>query len=151
MMTRPRWGGTGPRAFLRNRSALIVLLSLLATGCGGGDENPSGTAVGVVKFKGEPIEEGMIYLYNPQTAYANQATITKGKFEFPDTVRTGTYNVYVAPIPPAPGSPYDPVKMVGTGSFPAGVTKKYQYSNSSDLTLEIKEGVSEVELEIPES
>ena len=151
MTHRQSWSRTAVGIVQNCAGGAGLLLLFLAVGCSGGDEFPSGSASGTVTFKGQPVKEGMVYVYNVETAYANQSEIRDGNFELPGEIRTGTYKLYVTPIPPAPGSPFEPIKNIGTGDFPPGVPEKYQLQDKSDLTVVIEEGSKEVAIVIPEA
>jgi hypothetical protein len=147
-----RLNGGKSKGRLHTLTQLTAAFALLvAAGCGSGNEFTMGSASGTVTYKEQPVKEGVLFIYNKETAYANQAKIQDGKFELPGEVRAGRYTVYLTPIPPAPGSPFDPVKAIGTGQFPTEIPQKYQFQDQSDLTIEIEEGNKEVQLVIPES
>jgi hypothetical protein len=114
-------------------------------GCG--KEHPVGTVHGTVTYKGQPLTEGILYVYNRETAEAGEGKITEGKFKLLNALRTGTYVAYVTAIPPPPPNPDNPPANLW-GKFPTDLPAKYQREDQSDLRIEVKEGDNEVKLTI---
>ena len=126
----------------------VCLLLMTAVGCGRSNEPPVGTVSGTVTFKGEPVPEGVLYVYNRETADASEGEIKDGKFELVIPVKTGTYAAFITPIPPPPPNPDNPPAN-RYGEFPKDIPKKYQHEQESDLKIEVEEGHNEVTIEIP--
>jgi hypothetical protein len=122
---------------------------MTVVGCGGSDEPTVGTVSGTVTYKGKPVEEGMLYVYNDQNAESGGAEIHEGKFDLTTEVKTGAYIAYVTAIPPPPPNPENPPVNLW-GKFPTEIPEKYQRQDQSPLRIEVKEGHSEVELVVPE-
>ena len=125
---------------------MACLVMVNVTGCGSGD--PVGTVQGTVTFKGQPLTEGILYVYNKKTAEAGEGKVTDGKFKLLNELRTGTYVAYVTAVPPPPPNPENPPANLW-GKFPKDFPAKYQREDKSDLSIEVKEGANEVELKIP--
>ncbi len=126
-------------------SIMICLAMVTLSGCGSGD--PVGTVHGTVTFKGQPLTEGILYVYNKETAEAGEGKITDGKFKLLSELRTGTYVAYVTAIPPPPPNPDNPPANMW-GKFPKDLPAKYQREDKSDLRIDVKEGVNDVKLTI---
>lgn len=126
--------------------AAICLAMLTVVGCS--NEHPVGTVKGTVNYNGQPLAEGVLYVYNKETAEAGEGKITEGKFKLLNELKTGTYIAYVTAIPPPPPNPENPPANLW-GKFPKDFPVKYQREDKSDLRIEVKEGENDVELTIP--
>lgn len=125
---------------------LVCLALVIVAGCS--NEPPMGTVKGKVTYKGQPLTEGIVYVYNRETAEAGEGKITDGKFELLQELTTGTYVAYVTAIPPPPPNPENPPANLW-GKFPKDFPTKYQREDQSDLRIEVKEGENDVTLTVP--
>jgi hypothetical protein len=121
---------------------------MMAAGCGGSDEPAVGTVSGTVTFRGQPVPDGILYVYNRETGQGGQGEIKEGKFELLTEMRTGPYVAFVTAIPPPPPNPENPPANLW-GNFPRDIPEKYQREDRSDLKIEIKEGHNDVTFAIP--
>jgi hypothetical protein len=130
----------------RARSCAFVLGILALTGC----NSPSGsTFSGEVRYNGQPVAEGMIYL-DPTDPPSNRPTagpIRDGKFHIPatDGLLAGRYRVRIAANDPASKSANAP--QIDADGLPSGPAYKElipaKYNTNSELTFEVKAGTNE--------
>ncbi len=125
---------------------MVCLASVIVSGCSNGP--PVGTVEGTVTYKGQPLIEGILYVYNRETAEAGEGKIIEGKFKLLNALTTGNYVAYVTAIPPPPPNPENPPANLW-GKFPKDFPMKYQREDQSELRIDVKEGHNEVKLTIP--
>lgn len=133
-----------------NQSSVVTIIMsclAIATVAGCGNDHPVGTVQGTVTFKDKPLTEGILYVYNRETAEAGEGKIADGKFKLLNELSTGTYVAYVTAIPPPPPNPENPPANLW-GKFPKDLPAKYQREDLSDLRIEVKEGANDVKLTI---
>jgi len=131
----------------RSSAAVKTMVCMAILSLAGCADHPFGTVHGTVSYKGEPLTEGILYVYNRETAEAGEGKITDGKFKLLNELRVGTYVAYVTAIPPPPPNPENPPANLW-GKFPKDLPTKYQREDQSDLRIEVKEGKNEVQLTI---
>ena len=123
-----------------NICSLACLLFFICgfTGCGsrGRPDIPTGTVMGEVMFKDQPVQEGLVNFEAPGTGSAAQAVIADGKFEVPVPLLVGEYKVTVMPPDPAPPQPG---KKYVTAN-PKDIPKKFRNPKTSDLFADVAEG-----------
>lgn len=136
---------TRPNPWSAAARVMICLAMVIVAGCG--NEHPVGTVHGTVTYKGQPLTEGVLYVYNQKTAEAGEGKIAEGKFKLLNELSVGTYVAYVTSIPPPPPNPDNPPANL-LGKFPKDLPAKYQREDKSDLRIEVKEGDNDVTLAI---
>jgi hypothetical protein len=124
----------------------FVLGILALTGCNSSSGN---TFSGEVRYKGQPVAEGMIYL-DPTDPPNNRPTagpIRDGKFHIPtsDGLRAGHYRVRITANDP--GSKSTNVPQTDADGLPTGPAYKElipaKYNTNSELTFEVKAGIND--------
>ncbi len=91
---------------------------LLASGCGSGD-GPTGTVVGSVVNKNQPVPSAVVTLYDPQLIPAGTASVSSdGQFQFENPVPFGTYTATLMPASDIPAGDEDPQLAQATAMIP---------------------------------
>ena len=126
------------------RSAAILLLAVLVSGCGkgtGGRLEISGT----VRFQGAPLKAGTIEFASADAKQLTGSTVTDGKYSVPADkgLPPGKYTVRISAAEDAGAAPTGP-------PGPESMTQQAkalippQYNVDSTLTAEVTEGGSNV-------
>lgn len=128
----------------------VCVSSLLAMGCDGGPEKgPTGEVEGTVTMDGQPLTEGGVSFYHPETGGSGGAGLdASGKFKFESPVAVGTYQVSFQP--PEPPPPDD----VASGQLPSAndtFPDAYQDESRSGIVAEVKQGPNSFEFKLTKS
>lgn len=134
----------------RRTAGLIVLLGLLGSGCGAGDNLPREAVSGSVQFEGKPLDQGNIQFFPSETAENAIATggpISSGKYAIAqaDGLTPGTYKVMISsagalPTPGKKAQAEEVGEMPGLGPLHAEERIPAKYNNQSELTATVKAG-----------
>jgi len=133
----PRW---------LSRSVLVLSLSFLSSGCGGGDELPREAVSGTVDLDGKPLEKGTIRFTpaaqsNAVSAVEGGAMIESGKFSIPRDRGLVPGNYQVAVFGGGPGASGKSQKGTATGGpSPTKESIPAKYNAQSKLQAEVKKG-----------
>jgi hypothetical protein len=132
-------------------TALGIMLLVSVQGCGGPF---SGAVSGKVTYKGNALPGGIVTVIHPDGRNKEARIQEDGTYSIPDAPG-GECKVTVHTIPPKPGSSF--IKIGGQPLapepfYPAGkyvpIPKKYGDANTSGLSLTVKRGNSEFDIEI---
>jgi hypothetical protein len=126
-----------------------LVLSLLTTGCGSGNnqEGPTGEVEGTVTLNGEPLAGGGISFYDAETGNSVGGAIVNGTFKFSESVPAGEYLVAVQPPPPpqpddqASGELASVVDVIPDG---------YKDGSTSGLVATVVEGPNSLDFKLSE-
>src|SRR5262245_9720870 len=133
-----------PRWF--SRSVLVLSMSFLGSGCGGGDELPREAVSGTVTLDGKLLEKGTIRFTpaaqsNAVAAVEGGALIESGKFSIPRDPGLVPGNYQVAVFGGGPGALAKGQKGTATGGpAPAKESMPAKYNARSTLQAEVKKG-----------
>jgi hypothetical protein len=132
--------------FWLSRSALVLILSLLGSGCGEGDELPREAVSGTVTLDGKPLEKGTIQ-FTPAAQGSQGAAvqgggmIESGKYSIPRDRGLVPGGYQVAIFSGGSGKPaIGPNGPVTGGPSPAKETIPAKYNAQSKLKAEVKKG-----------
>ena len=117
----------------------MLLLAGLATGCTQENAARSSTSkvTGAVIYKGAPLTTGTVNFFSADTGAAGSTEILgTGEFVFPESLQTGTYQVYLSPTPPGPPENGAPPPTI----VPLEVPEKYLKLETSDLKATVNPG-----------
>jgi len=131
----------------RRRWFSLALTCLVLAGCGGsGDATPSGTLTGKVTLNGQPFSEGQVSVYSPERGIGASAPLdAQGQFTIGERLPAGTYGVAVVPPPEPPPQDENPASAPPVTS---NIPQKYRDHQTSGITVEIKEGKNELEIQM---
>jgi len=132
--------------------ALASVLSLIWTSGCGDSSGPVGSLSGKVTYKGEPVTEGSIVFFNPETGAAAEAQLDlDGTYVIETQVGglpPGTYQVSISPPEiPDPSTPPNTAPSMIPKDMP-NVPKKYRRRETSDLTVVIHQGENTYDLDM---
>lgn len=130
----------------RARSCALVFGILALTSC---NPPPGSSFSGEVRYNGQPVAEGMIYLdpVDPPNNRPTAGPIKDGKFNIPasDGLLVGRYRVRITASDLFSKSANTP--QVDTDGLPSGPAFKElipaKYNTNSELTFEVKAGANE--------
>jgi hypothetical protein len=129
---------------------LLIPLSALSPGCG--PASPAvGEVTGKVTFTGQPVSEGTVVFFNPETGFTVEAPLEQGGSYALKThlngVPVGVYQVTVTPglyldnrDPTTP-----PVQLEKKAP---NIPRKYRTTGSTPLRADVKEGKNEINLDM---
>jgi hypothetical protein len=126
------------------RLAGILVLSLACVeGCG--SRVPSGTVSGKATVGAMPLTEAIVLLCRSDGAAIAKAVVeSSGEFTFAKPVPVGNYRVQIeSTVEVTPPQPGETVKLPKR-RFP----EKYQYSQTSGLTAEVKPGANSLSFKL---
>jgi hypothetical protein len=132
------------------RLLMIAVTASALCGCGGGaDDGPKmGTVSGQVTAQFEPVTAGILRFNSDALGGASTNLNEDGTYSIEGGLPVGTYNVYLS------GPEIYGLKDKQGNTIPVtidkleGVPQKYQASETSDLTADIKEGDNDVSFEL---
>ncbi|MEQ8637246.1 carboxypeptidase-like regulatory domain-containing protein [Gimesia maris] len=138
-------------SFISTLFALGALILLAGCQNSTNDFGPTGALSGKVTYQGEPVKEGLVQFNNPEKGFGGQAVINEdGTYTITNDsggLVLGTYQVSV--VPPTIE------KSFGPDTPPSEVLKempnipqKYHYPKSSGLSVEIKDGENNFDIDM---
>jgi hypothetical protein len=117
-------------------SQLLLVLLVIATGCGSGDKLARYKVTGKVMFQGQPVEEGQITFEDPAAGQVNESSLGPGG-AYSTELPAGDYRVSVAPpLVEIKGGPDTPPDMVPNPKV-KNIPKKYRVQESSGLSAQV--------------
>lgn len=120
----------------------LFCLGLVFVGCN--PQADTGTVVGTVTLNGNPYTDAAVILFSPATGQGGSANIdADGRFTLPAPIPTGEYTVYLAPRIEET-MPEDPKPV----SIDQSVPTKYWDESSSDIVIQVNQGVNETEVRL---
>ena len=126
---------------------LAMLLAVAASGCGGGagdaDSRARGDVSGTVTIDGQAYTQGAVRFHSTTTVgeVFGAELQEGGKFELGESIPVGSYKVTLSPPASGPVMGEDGSMRPPTAEeMKNPVPTKYQSAESSDKTVEIKEG-----------
>lgn len=128
---------------------VLMVLSVIATGCGGG--MPMGKVTGKVTFKGRPVGEGTVR-FQPKLGPAAAGPLSSdGSYELTtktphDGTVVGSHTVTIQPLMPF-NMDMESRKIISKPKA-IPIPEKYRDPATSGLTAEVKSGQNEVNFEI---
>jgi hypothetical protein len=134
---------------------VLSVVCLTVCGCGGSD-GPTGTINGKLTHKGKPVAEGTMVNFLSSVGAVSGATGADGTFSI-EEAPVGKYAVCVTASPAANAELQDPAKamkkamdgkfkkMVGADTT---IPAKYQSSDKSGVSFEVKEGENSFSLDM---
>ncbi len=125
----------------------ILLAGLGLSGCST-SETPDPTAPlnGKVTFKGTPVSEGMVNLFDSKRGNAAAAKLgADGTYSMPAVV-LGNYDVSITPLQVEPST--DATKPAPPPANPENIPEKYRDSKTSGLKAVVKAGNNTADFEL---
>lgn len=141
--------------------APVLVLTLLAAGCGEAPKMPAGKPVrGQVTHKGKPLTGVTLTLQDGDRGVGASCVVDdQGRFDSGSPLPTGRYKVAFGPVlvpfepesesGPAPAAAPAPPGPAAPPKLPASLPRKYHQIGTSDLVVEIAGDGSDVEVKIP--
>lgn len=123
--------------------ALGMGLAFSLAGCGSSDGRSASAIVkGTVTHQGQPVTEGRVNLYSPETGNAGSANLSpEGKYEIAEGIPPGKYKAYVTP-PPITTAPKPGESLVAVREYP-NIPESYRSDATSNLTVDVKSGTND--------
>lgn len=129
--------------------ALVLVVGFTAVGWAGCRSGPAtGEVRGKVTFRGKPVTEGTVTLFDPKTGAVAEAQLGQdGSFAVPGKVVVGEYIVMITPAiymdnsdPKTPPSPME--------KKAPNIPAKYRNQTLSPLRADVKEGPNNFEFDM---
>ena len=128
--------------------AFTAILGVMASGCS--RDEVRGRIVGKVTFQGQPVQDGRVFFSNASRGINMGAKLKEdGRYEMLTAqgagLPLGDYVAWVTPPPPVPspvGTPPEPAKSYDN------IPQKYRNDKTSGLTLTVKEGENQFDIEM---
>ncbi|UUO06893.1 carboxypeptidase-like regulatory domain-containing protein [Blastopirellula sp. J2-11] len=119
------------------------VLCCMFAGCMGGNQVPIVPVTGQVMMNDEPVSQAIVSFENARTGFAAMAVIADdGKYrirsQYGDGIPPGEYVVSVSP----PSTRDELDKRIPLTPIQAKIPRKFQFSQSSNLSASVKEGKS---------
>lgn len=120
----------------------LVCFGLVFFGCS--PRADTGTVLGTVTLNDSPYTDAAVILLSPATGQGGSANIdADGRFALPAPIPTGEYKVYLAPRIEET-MPEEPKPV----SIDQSVPLKYWDETSSDIVIQVNQGVNEAEVRL---